>query len=185
MIPPYSRCYFFCWVILNSSLHSKINFIWNCFRVFYFSTHTIIYCINTHVFFLCSFYIFRSASNYEGILKIDVKIKHHIVNLIAKELTEVSANILKRESKSRRGIRETLEPFWFITFYRSFNIFVFCSSKINITEEIHDTHFNEYYRHDSWRVFFKIRILKILIFFLHVRTQFHPTVAFCFWFSIL
>ena len=39
---------------------------------------------------------------YDGLVKVDNKIKHHIINVFAKDLTDMSANIAKKELKTLR-----------------------------------------------------------------------------------
>lgn len=45
----------------------------------------------------------REAALFDALVKIDVKIKHHIINPIAKELTDVTARLAKLELE---GLRE-------------------------------------------------------------------------------
>lgn len=39
---------------------------------------------------------------YEGLVKVDNKIKHHIINVFAKEFTDMGTNISKGELKTLR-----------------------------------------------------------------------------------
>ncbi|CAN0540691.1 unnamed protein product, partial [Ectocarpus sp. 8 AP-2014] len=39
---------------------------------------------------------------YDGLVKVDNKIKHHIINVFAKEFTDMSTNIAKDELKTLR-----------------------------------------------------------------------------------
>ena len=45
---------------------------------------------------------YNKAFVYEGLVKVDNKIKHHIINVFAKDLTDISANIAKKELKTLR-----------------------------------------------------------------------------------
>lgn len=45
---------------------------------------------------------YKNAFVYDGLVKVDNKIKHHIINVFAKDLTDMSANIAKKELKSLR-----------------------------------------------------------------------------------
>lgn len=45
---------------------------------------------------------YKNAFVYEGLVKVDNKIKHHIINVFAKEFTDMSANIAKKELKTLR-----------------------------------------------------------------------------------
>eukprot|EP00752_Nemacystus_decipiens_P015750 g14062.t1 len=45
---------------------------------------------------------YKKAFVYEGLVKVDNKIKHHIINVFAKDLTDISANIAKKELKTLR-----------------------------------------------------------------------------------
>ena len=41
---------------------------------------------------------------YETIVRLDGRIKHHVINLLAKELTEVASDKVKREMNSLRSL---------------------------------------------------------------------------------
>eukprot|EP00903_Cladosiphon_okamuranus_P017733 g16326.t1 len=45
---------------------------------------------------------YKNAFLYEALVKVDNKIKHHIINVFAKDLTDMSANIAKKELKTLR-----------------------------------------------------------------------------------
>ncbi|CAM9093389.1 unnamed protein product [Hapterophycus canaliculatus] len=45
---------------------------------------------------------YKNAFVYDGLVKVDNKIKHHIINVFAKELTDMSTNIAKAELKTLR-----------------------------------------------------------------------------------
>ena len=45
---------------------------------------------------------YKNAFVYDGLVKVDNKIKHHIINVFAKDLTDMSASIAKKELKTLR-----------------------------------------------------------------------------------
>lgn len=45
---------------------------------------------------------YKNALVFDGLVKVDNKVKHHIINSTAKELTDMSANIAKVELSSLR-----------------------------------------------------------------------------------
>jgi hypothetical protein len=45
----------------------------------------------------------RFLSTYEAVIKIDVKFKHHIINIISKELTDFATETLGGELELLRG----------------------------------------------------------------------------------
>lgn len=56
--------------------------------------------------YFCAYRLFKecykNAFVYDGLVKVDNKIKHHIINVFAKELTDMSTNIAKAELKTLR-----------------------------------------------------------------------------------
>lgn len=45
---------------------------------------------------------FKHGYVYDGLVKVDNKIKHHVINVFAKEITDMSVNIAKKELKTLR-----------------------------------------------------------------------------------
>lgn len=45
---------------------------------------------------------YKNAYVYDGLVKVDNKIKHHIINVFAKDLTDMSTSIAKSELKTLR-----------------------------------------------------------------------------------
>lgn len=45
---------------------------------------------------------YKSAFVFDGLVKVDNKLKHHIINVTAKELTDMSVNVAKCELSSLR-----------------------------------------------------------------------------------
>lgn len=45
---------------------------------------------------------YKNGFVYDGLVKVDNKIKHHIINVFAKELTDMSTTIAKAELKTLR-----------------------------------------------------------------------------------
>lgn len=45
---------------------------------------------------------YKKGFVYDGLVKVDNKIKHHIINVFAKEFTDMSATIAKSELKTLR-----------------------------------------------------------------------------------
>ena len=49
-------------------------------------------------------YDYSNPIVYETIVRLDGRIKHHVVNLLAKELTEIASSKVKREMNSLRSL---------------------------------------------------------------------------------
>jgi len=45
----------------------------------------------------------RHLSGYDAIIKIDLKFKHHVINIISKELTDLATETLQGELELLRG----------------------------------------------------------------------------------
>lgn len=45
---------------------------------------------------------YKNAYVYDGLVKVDNKIKHHIINVFAKDFTDMSTSIAKAELKTLR-----------------------------------------------------------------------------------
>lgn len=58
--------------------------------------------IRAYVLGLCLQECYKNAYVYDGLVKVDNKIKHHIINVFAKEFTDMSTNIAKAELKTLR-----------------------------------------------------------------------------------
>lgn len=68
-------------------------FIFSSFSVF-ISIDVVISCVIQECY--------KNASVFEGVVKVDGKIKHHIINVVAKELTDMSTSIAKQELETLR-----------------------------------------------------------------------------------
>jgi len=51
---------------------------------------------------------YTNKSLYDAIVKLDLRIKHHFINLVSKELTELSFRIMRRDLLDVRGSRSTI-----------------------------------------------------------------------------
>ena len=45
---------------------------------------------------------YKNANVYDGLVRVDNKIKHHIINVFAKEFTDMSTSIARAELKTLR-----------------------------------------------------------------------------------
>ena len=68
-------------------------------HLYTFYRHPLLFCfVISTVYKEC----YKNANVYDGLVRVDNKIKHHIINVFAKEFTDMSTNIARAELKTLR-----------------------------------------------------------------------------------